>query len=50
MSLKDNTGSMPLTFYNELTQQLKEGKCYEITEVRITKYVTQRLLKTTEFI
>ena len=50
LSLKDNTSSMPITFYNELTQQLKEEKCYEITEVRITKYVTQRLLKTTEFI
>ena len=36
MSLKDNTGSMPITFYNELTQQLKEGKCYEIIQVRIT--------------
>ena len=50
VSLKDNTGSMPLIFYNELTQQLQEGKCYEITEVTITKYVAQRLLKTTEFI
>ena len=38
VSLKDNTGSMPITFYSELTQQLKEGKHYEITEVRITKY------------
>ena len=48
-SLKDNTGSMPITFYNELTKQLKEGKCYEIIEVKITKCMTQRLLKTTEF-
>ena len=48
-SLKDNTGSMPITFYNELTKQQKEGQCYEIIEVRITKYMTQRLLKTTEF-
>ena len=48
-SLKDNTGSMPITFYNELTKQLKEGKFYEIIEVRMTKYMTQRLLKTTEF-
>ena len=48
-SLKDNTSSIPITFYNELTKQLKERKCYEITEVRIAKYMTQRLLKTTEF-
>ena len=48
-SLKDNTGSIPITFYNELTKQLEEGKCYKIIEVRITKYMNQRLLKTTEF-
>ena len=47
--LKDNTGSMPITFYNKLTKQLKEPKCYEIIEVRITKYMTQSLLKRTEF-
>ena len=42
VSLKDNTAhcSMPITFYSELTQQLKEGKRYEITEVRITKYAS----------
>ena len=40
---------MPITFYNELTKQLKEVKCYEIIEVRITKYMAQRLLKATEF-
>ena len=40
---------MPIKFYNELTKQLKEQKCYEIIEVRITKYMTQRLLKTTKF-
>ena len=33
-SLKDNTGSMPITLYNELTKYLKEGKCYEIIDVR----------------
>ena len=48
-SLKDNTGSMPITLYNELTKQITEGKCYEILEARISKYKTQRLLKTTEF-
>ena len=32
-SLKDNTGSMPITLYNELTKYLKEGKCYEIFKV-----------------
>ena len=40
---------MSMKFYNELAQQLKKRKCYEIIEVRITKYMTQRLLKTTEF-
>ena len=48
-SLKGNIGSMPITFYNELTKQLKEAKRYEIIETTITKYMTQRLLKTTEF-
>ena len=33
-SLKDNTGSMPITLCNELTKYLKEGKCYEIIDVR----------------
>ena len=60
LSLKDNTGSMPITFYNELTKQLKEEKCCEITKIilkgitkiilkGITKHMTKRLLKTTEF-
>ena len=48
-ALQNSTGSMPITFYNELTKRLKEEKCYEIIEVRITKYMTQRFLKTTEF-
>ena len=38
-----------LTVTNKLTKQLEEVKCYEIIEVRITKYMTQKLLKTTEF-
>ena len=38
-SLKDNTCSMPMKFYNELTKQLKEGKWHEIIEVKITKYI-----------
>ena len=38
---------MPKKIYNEPTKQLKEGKCYEIIEVEITKYM--RLLKITEF-
>ena len=41
--LKDNTGSMPITLYNELTKQITEGKCYEILEVKVSKYKTQRL-------
>ena len=52
LSLKDNTGSMPITFYNELTKQLKEEKCCEITKIilkGITEHMTKRLLKTTEF-
>ena len=48
MSLKDNTGSLPITFYNELRKQLKEVN-FEIIEVRITKYVTQKSLRTTQF-
>ena len=31
-TLIDDTGSMPITFYNELEKQLKKGKCYEIIE------------------
>ena len=49
VSVKDNTDSVPITFYNELTKQLKKGKCYEIIEVRFANYMTQKLLKTTEF-
>ena len=48
VSLKDNTGSLPITFYNELRKQLKEVN-FEIIEVRITKYVTQKSLRTTQF-
>ena len=40
---------MPIIFYNELTEQMKKGKCFEIIEVRVTKYMTQKLLKITEF-
>ena len=48
LSLKGNTGPMPM-FYNELTKQLKKGKCYEIMKVKIAKNMTQSLLKTIEF-
>ena len=30
-SIKDNNGSMLIAFYNELTKQLKEGKCFGTT-------------------
>ena len=49
VSLKGNTGPMPIMFYNELTKQLKKGKCYEIMKVKIAKNMTQSLLKTIEF-
>ena len=47
-SLNDSTGTISITrFYNELTKQLKERKCYEIIDVKMTKCMTQRLSKTT---
>ena len=47
-SLNDSIGTNPITqFYNELTKQLNERKCYEITDVKITKCMIQRLSKAT---
>ena len=48
-SPEDNTASMSMTFYNELKNTWKKEKRSEIIEVRTTKYMTQKLLETTEF-
>ena len=40
-SIKDNNGSMLIAFYNELTKQVKEGKCFGTIEVRVTINMTQ---------
>ena len=40
-SIKDNNGSMLIAFYNELTKQLKKGKCFGTIEVRATIHMTQ---------
>ena len=40
-SIKDNNGSMLIAFSNELTKQVKEGKCFGTIEVRVTIHMTQ---------
>ena len=40
--------SMSLTIFNKLTKGVQDRKYYKIKQVRIEKYMTQRLLKIAE--
>lgn len=46
--LQDNTGTIAVSFFGDLCDKVKSNKCYKITKLRIAKYMSERLLKTTE--
>ena len=43
--LKDNTDSIPVTFFEDIARTVEIGKCYKIRNMRVSKYSNQRLLK-----
>lgn len=44
----DNTGSIPITLYGDLTNTVKEGSCYTITNLVVHKFKSTRLVKATD--
>jgi len=44
----DNTGSITLTLFANLVNMLKPGHAYTMQNLRVSKYQSQRLLKTTD--
>lgn len=47
-AMYDNTGSIHVTFYGDLTNGVEEDMCYEITNAMVHKFKSRRFLKTTE--
>ena len=46
--ITDESDTFPITFYGNLADVVKEKQPYSITNVRISKYMTERFLKTTQ--
>ena len=47
-TLKDNSNDIPITVFGELVDKLKEPATLILTDFRVSKYMTTRLLKSTE--
>ena len=46
--IKDETGNMEIVFFSDIIDEVKNNLCYNITKVRIQKFMDNRILKTTE--
>ena len=44
---KDSTDKMPIITFESLTEQISEGSYYDMTNIRVQRYVDERILKTT---
>ena len=45
---KDETDTIPITFFGDFTENVLNEKTYEITAVRLSKYKDYRIIKSTE--
>lgn len=43
--LHDNTDTIPITIFGNLTKEVKVNQCYSIKNARISNYMSHRLLK-----
>lgn len=49
-TISDDTGTVPITLFSDISEKsLKDKQCYAFTNMRIAKYLSQRLLKSTQF-
>ena len=42
---KDSTDKMPIIIYESLIKQISEGSCYDMTNMRVQRYLDKRTLK-----
>ena len=45
--LRDNTGTIEMSFYGDLVKNISEETCYKLNHLLVSKYKSSRLLKTT---
>ena len=45
---KDSTDEIPIIIFESLIEQLSEGICYNMTNMRVQRYLDGRILKTIE--
>jgi len=46
-SFTDKTGTLPLTIFGD-SYKVEEKDCYNVTQLRVSKYLSKRILKTTQ--
>ena len=45
--IKDSTDKMPIIIFESLIKQISEGSCYDMTKMRVQRYLDERTLKVT---
>ena len=46
--IKDETGNMEIVFFSDITDEVKNNFCYNLTKARIQKFMDNHILMTTE--
>ena len=46
--IKDETRNMEIVFFSDILDEVKNSLCYNLTKVRVQKFMDNRILKTTE--
>ena len=45
--IKDSPDKMPIIIFESIIGQTSEGSCYDMTNMRVQRYLDERILKTT---
>ena len=45
--IKNSTDKMPVIIFESLIEQIFEGSCYDMTDMRVQRYLGERIMKTT---
>ena len=43
--IKDSTNKMPIIIFESLIEQISEGSCYDMTNMRVQRDLDERILK-----
>ena len=43
--IKDSTDKMPIIIFESLIEQISEGSCYDMTNMRVQRDLDERILK-----